>query len=34
MKIAKKYIAEYLLLAAVSIVSILGFWDLYFWERS
>ena len=30
MKIARKHFAEYLLLAAVTIVSILGFWDLYF----
>jgi len=29
MNVAKNYVAEYLLLAAVSIVSILGFWELY-----
>lgn len=29
MRIARKYLAEYFLLAGVSFISILGFWDLY-----
>ncbi|WP_343345684.1 hypothetical protein WJT74_00735 [Sphingomicrobium sp. XHP0239] len=30
MRIAKRYLVEYSLLAGVSIVSVLGFWDFYF----
>lgn len=30
MKIARKYLAEYFLLVGVSLISVLGFWDLYF----